>query len=127
MRLHGDKELYASGYSGHARSTAGQRAHPASVALAERPPRDVYCYFDNTDVKLRAPFDAQTLMRKLGLTVGGSAGHHFRQAPQIVERPMRTGRLELVLRRVCAKAEHRHPRCNAGLHAGRCVLDDHAR
>jgi hypothetical protein len=27
--------------------------------------RDVFCFFDNTDVKLRAPFDAQTLMRKL--------------------------------------------------------------
>ncbi|MGA2366634.1 MAG: DUF72 domain-containing protein, partial [Steroidobacteraceae bacterium] len=30
--------------------------------------RDVYCFFDNTDVKLRAPFDAQTLMKKLALT-----------------------------------------------------------
>jgi uncharacterized protein YecE (DUF72 family) len=30
-------------------------------------PRDVYCFFDNTDAKLRAPQDAQTLMRKLGL------------------------------------------------------------
>ena len=29
--------------------------------------RDIYCFFDNTDVKLRAPIDAQTLMRKLGL------------------------------------------------------------
>jgi hypothetical protein len=27
----------------------------------------VYCFFDNTDVKLRAPFDAQTLRRKLGV------------------------------------------------------------
>jgi uncharacterized protein YecE (DUF72 family) len=25
--------------------------------------RDVYCFFDNTDVKLRAPFDAQTLRK----------------------------------------------------------------
>src|SRR5690606_24229758 len=33
-------------------------------------PRDVFCYFDNTDVKLRAPGDAQTLMRKHGLTPG---------------------------------------------------------
>jgi uncharacterized protein YecE (DUF72 family) len=30
-------------------------------------PRDVFCFFDNTDVKLRAPFDAQTLMEKLGI------------------------------------------------------------
>jgi hypothetical protein len=27
----------------------------------------VFCFFDNTDVKLRAPFDAQTLMDKLGI------------------------------------------------------------
>jgi hypothetical protein len=25
------------------------------------------CFFDNTDVKLRAPFDAQSLARKLGV------------------------------------------------------------
>ncbi|MDB6098793.1 MAG: hypothetical protein JWN58_1496, partial [Gammaproteobacteria bacterium] len=25
------------------------------------------CYFDNTDVKLRAPYDAQTLAKKLKL------------------------------------------------------------
>jgi uncharacterized protein YecE (DUF72 family) len=29
--------------------------------------RDVFCFFDNTDVKLRAPFDAQTLAEKLGV------------------------------------------------------------
>jgi uncharacterized protein YecE (DUF72 family) len=38
-----------------------------------RGPRDVYCYFDNTDVKLRAPFDAQSLMAKLGLAADASA------------------------------------------------------
>ena len=27
--------------------------------------RDVYCYFDN-DIKVHAPYDAATLMRKLG-------------------------------------------------------------
>jgi len=31
-----------------------------------RPSRDVYCYFDN-DIKVKAPFDAQRLMAKLGL------------------------------------------------------------
>ena len=35
---------------------------PASA----RAKRDVYCYFDN-DVKVHAPYDAATLMRKLGL------------------------------------------------------------
>jgi uncharacterized protein YecE (DUF72 family) len=27
----------------------------------------VYCFFDNTDAKLRAPQDARTVMRKLAL------------------------------------------------------------
>lgn len=30
-------------------------------------PRAVYCFFDNTDEKPRAPADAKTLMSKLGL------------------------------------------------------------
>ena len=37
-------------------------------APATRRSLDVYCYFDN-DVKVRAPFDAQRLMEKLGLDV----------------------------------------------------------
>lgn len=63
MRLHGDTELYRSGYSDRALSRWAQRIrawHEGSE------PRDVYCYFDNTDVKLRAPADARSLMRKLG-------------------------------------------------------------
>jgi uncharacterized protein YecE (DUF72 family) len=80
MRLHGDKELYRSGYSDAAlgrwaaRIRAWQKgSEPADARKisAKKPPgrqpRDVYCFFDNTDVKLRAPFDAQTLMRKLDL------------------------------------------------------------
>ena len=31
-----------------------------------RKSRDVYCYFDN-DMKVKAPFDARRLIRKLGL------------------------------------------------------------
>jgi uncharacterized protein YecE (DUF72 family) len=79
MRLHGDKHLYQSGYSDRALERwaekirawhRGKDAGGAKITSA-RPraqPRDVYCYFDNTDVKLRAPVDAQALMRKLGLT-----------------------------------------------------------
>ena len=83
VRLHGDKELYRSGYGDKAldrwakRIAAWRRgAEPddAQKASRRRPPtskpRDVFCYFDNTDVKLRAPVDAQTLMRKLGLKPG---------------------------------------------------------
>ncbi|HEY6515200.1 MAG TPA: DUF72 domain-containing protein [Steroidobacteraceae bacterium] len=60
VRLHGDKELYRSGYSARALSRWAQR-------IRAWQPRDIYCYFDNTDVKLRAPLDAQNLMRKLGI------------------------------------------------------------
>ena len=42
--------------------------------------RDVYCFFDNTDVKLRAPFDAQNLAKKLGLPPPDEAGHAGRRA-----------------------------------------------
>jgi uncharacterized protein YecE (DUF72 family) len=78
MRLHGDKELYRSGYSDRAldrwarRIRAWQRGgepRDAQKILKRKPPtskpRDIYCYFDNTDVKLRAPVDAQALIRKL--------------------------------------------------------------
>ena len=61
MRLHGDKELYKSGYTERALERWAQRIRGWSRL------RDVYCYFDNTDVKLRAPVDAQSLMRKLGV------------------------------------------------------------
>jgi uncharacterized protein YecE (DUF72 family) len=78
LRLHGDKELYRSGYGDTALSRwaeriaawhAGREPADAHKAAPLSPPnarrRDVYCFFDNTDVKLRAPFDAQALMRKL--------------------------------------------------------------
>ncbi|HEX6362435.1 MAG TPA: DUF72 domain-containing protein [Albitalea sp.] len=80
VRLHGDEELYASGYGDEAlerwatRLDAWSRgeqvpdarlASPRSVGRRPRG-RDVYCYFDN-DVKVHAPYDAATLMRKLGL------------------------------------------------------------
>ena len=80
MRLHGDKQLYQSGYGDKAlerwaaRIEAWHRGSDPKDAIhvsPRRPPprksRDVYCFFDNTDVKLRAPFDAQRLMKKLGV------------------------------------------------------------
>jgi uncharacterized protein YecE (DUF72 family) len=78
LRLHGDKELYASGYTDAALDRWAERirawaagGEPADAARItrtrpERRPRDVYCYFDN-DVKVRAPFDADALIRRLGL------------------------------------------------------------
>jgi uncharacterized protein YecE (DUF72 family) len=60
-RLHGDEELYASGYT----STA-LRAWAAKLRAWSVAGRDVYVYFDN-DAKVRAPRDAISLARLLGL------------------------------------------------------------
>jgi uncharacterized protein YecE (DUF72 family) len=79
LRLHGDKQLYASGYTDSAldrwadrirRWSAGEEPRDARRASEAGPPvrrtRDVYCYFDN-DIKVRAPFDADRLRQKLKL------------------------------------------------------------
>jgi uncharacterized protein YecE (DUF72 family) len=76
-RLHGDKELYVSGYNDAALDRWAQRLktweqgdEPADARRVGAPvnrcaPRDVYVYFDN-DVKVRAPFDAMGLAHRLG-------------------------------------------------------------
>jgi uncharacterized protein YecE (DUF72 family) len=60
VRLHGDTELYASGYSGESLDTWA-----ALVRGWAEQGTDVYVYFDN-DVKVRAPFDAMALAERLG-------------------------------------------------------------
>lgn len=60
VRLHGDEELYVSGYSDVALDAWAQKI---KTWAAES--RDVFVYFDN-DVKVRAPFDAMALARRLG-------------------------------------------------------------
>jgi len=82
LRLHGDKELYASGYSDAALDRwaarisawrAGGQPEDARLispaAAPKRASRDIFCYFDN-DIKVRAPFDAHRLMERLGLAAG---------------------------------------------------------
>jgi uncharacterized protein YecE (DUF72 family) len=64
VRLHGDVKIYTSGYTDRALASWARR-----IRNWDRDGRDVYVYFDN-DVKVRAPFDALTLMGKLGLTWG---------------------------------------------------------
>ena len=77
VRLHGATELYRSRYSdaelrGWADRLsawhAGDQPRDSSLVLRDakipRCPRDVFCYFDNTD-KLHAPANAQQLMRML--------------------------------------------------------------
>ena len=84
VRLHGDQEIYASGYTDQALSRWAARVetwrHGREPVDAERaspnaapelPGRDVYVYFDN-DIKVRAPFDAMTLARMLGVTPDAS-------------------------------------------------------
>jgi uncharacterized protein YecE (DUF72 family) len=59
VRLHGAEELYTSGYTDEALHTwAGKVRRWLDSGL------DVYVYFDN-DVKVRAPYDAQTLLTML--------------------------------------------------------------
>jgi uncharacterized protein YecE (DUF72 family) len=74
-RLHGDQELYASGYDHAALDQWAQRVK--TWASGEEPPdaervagkarsrpRDVFVFFDN-DKKVRAPANAMELIRRL--------------------------------------------------------------
>ncbi len=66
VRLHGDVELYASGYSPAALDAwAGRvRGWVTGATCPDGVGRDVFVYFDN-DVKVRAPYDAMALARLL--------------------------------------------------------------
>jgi uncharacterized protein YecE (DUF72 family) len=84
-RLHGSEELYVSGYDDAALDQWARRARawarggePGDAqrvlgpAKRLRQGRDVYVYFDN-DAKVRAPFDADGLIRRLGTTADARA------------------------------------------------------
>jgi len=79
VRLHGDEELYVSGYTDEALrhwasriaawsagSEVGDAVHASPEPAPRARSRDVYCYFDN-DTKVHAPFDAAALSARLGL------------------------------------------------------------
>ncbi len=79
VRLHGDSELYRSGYGPDALKTWEHRirvwakggADSGLRTVGKAPPprkngRDIYVYFDNTE-KLHAPRDAMRMMERLGL------------------------------------------------------------
>jgi uncharacterized protein YecE (DUF72 family) len=91
IRLHGDEELYVSGYTDAALDWWADRIR--SWQCGQEPPdatrvldqngrrcrnRDVYVYFDN-DVKVRAPFDAKNLAARL-------AGRETTAAPEMLIR-----------------------------------------
>ena len=61
VRLHGSEELYVSGYDDAAIELWAGRVEGWAAQG-----RDVVVYFDN-DAKVHAPFDAQRLLRRLGL------------------------------------------------------------
>lgn len=80
VRLHGDEELYASGYTEAAlkewarkiRGWSKGNIPPRTKLFADKAEprasgRDVYVYFDN-DVKVHAPFDAKSLAQRLGVS-----------------------------------------------------------
>jgi uncharacterized protein YecE (DUF72 family) len=68
VRLHGDVELYTSGYTDEALD-----AWAAEIRTWVAAGQDIQVHFDN-DVKVRAPFDAMELATRLG--VGPTAARH---------------------------------------------------
>ena len=90
VRLHGDAKLYESGYTDAAlerwaaRVRAWRDGRPFSGAtLAAEAPRrarrrDVYVYFDN-DIKVHAPYDAQSLAAKVAARTSHEKTRHESQ------------------------------------------------
>jgi uncharacterized protein YecE (DUF72 family) len=68
VRLHGDVELYTSGYSDDALDAWAERIRGWADAG-----HDVVVYFDN-DVDAHAPYDAAALARRLGVGPLGAGG-----------------------------------------------------
>lgn len=99
VRLHGDTELYQSGYGHRALESWAQRiadwhrgeepsgGQRVSAQRAPSRPRDVYCYFDNTDVKLRAPFDAERLQLEVSRLCDGAVAEPSGGAVRAAPRP----------------------------------------
>ena len=85
VRLHGSRQLYVSGYSPReiaawaakvrAWNEGREPAEARRIGGASKPAkggRDVYVFFDNTDVKLRAPVDARRMAKVLGIGPTGT-------------------------------------------------------
>jgi uncharacterized protein YecE (DUF72 family) len=95
-RLHGDIELYASGYSDEALDRWARRfkkwrdgsapkdAHIHASRAKPIKTRDIYVYFDN-DAKVHAPFNAMDMARRLGIA---------RDYEQIKKNAILSGRLK---------------------------------
>lgn len=98
IRLHGDAELYVSGYTPDALERWARKirawrrgAHPADATLVGSPAprraagRPVFVYFDN-DAKVHAPYDAMTLAHLLG---EGAMPPPMPKIPKLKPRPPR--------------------------------------
>ncbi len=85
IRLHGSRELYRSGYTpreierwAHRIERWRDGAEPDDArrigppAPRARRGRDVFVFFDNTEVRLRAPVDARRLAERLGVAPPGT-------------------------------------------------------
>jgi uncharacterized protein YecE (DUF72 family) len=82
IRLHGSRRLYVSGYTDKeldrwaarvrvwSSGSEPRNAHVVSGPSPRAIGRDVYVYFDNTDVKLRAPIDAANFARRVENAIG---------------------------------------------------------
>jgi uncharacterized protein YecE (DUF72 family) len=87
LRLHGAEQMYASGYTDSMLDWWADRIRAWSSGseprdarkILDKPPkprssRDIYIYFDN-DMKVKAPFDAMALSRRLIQGQYARAGH----------------------------------------------------
>lgn len=99
VRLHGDAELYVSGYTPKALDSWAAKiaawrdgddapnAKLSATPTTRRPTgRDVYVYFDN-DVKTHAPYDAMSLAHRLGLVAPPPPGPLPQAGPTPTARP----------------------------------------
>jgi len=91
IRLHGDEELYVSGYTDEAlhewarkirswskgtNPTKTKRISKSAPAKPKTAHRNIHIYFDN-DVKVRAPYDAMTLAHLLKVGEGPPTDHEM--------------------------------------------------
>jgi len=85
VRLHGSRRLYVSGYTPREIEAWANRieawhdgGEPDDARRIDGPAprrmggRDVFVFFDNTDVKLRAPVDARRMAKRLGVGPAGT-------------------------------------------------------
>lgn len=91
-RLHGSEEIYENGYDDASLDSWTKRVvawaqgkEPADAervvdkAGVKRTTRDVFVYFDN-DLKVKAPADAQSLMKRVDRALAGSSGGGTKRA-----------------------------------------------